>query len=262
MEVQQRCEVDMPGITCQQRDQVLDLMAGPFDVLAEELSVEHQDACDLDFFVEGSGCFDDLRDTGCVDTRSEFALVQKAFEQIVAHAFLSFIKWKEMVVVNFLRLLRCYLFSVFIFPKEKAPGELTSRGLRCRLDLARTSLLGVSAARRLTFGPFDQEFFAVLAVEPVRGLPLPAQAAPASEARNPGVPTKLFVLGAADREHDLLGLPAFLNQDANLFHRTAFCCFQHFRDACGQLGLLLQRVQRRSHHPCTRARALPPLARR
>lgn len=82
----------MPGITGQQRDQVLDLKAGPFDVLAEELAVEHQDACDLGFFVEGSGCFDDLRDTGCIDTRSEFALVQKAFEQIGAHASLSFIK--------------------------------------------------------------------------------------------------------------------------------------------------------------------------
>lgn len=44
-----RGEVDVPGITGQQRYQVLNLVAGAFDVLAEELAVEHQDACNLGF---------------------------------------------------------------------------------------------------------------------------------------------------------------------------------------------------------------------
>jgi len=55
--------------------------------------------------------------------------------------------------------------------QRKSPWRArTPGGLRRRLDLARTSLLGVSAARRLTFGLFDQELPAVLAVDPVRRL--------------------------------------------------------------------------------------------
>lgn len=51
MQVQQRREVDVSGIPGQQRDQVLNLIARAFDVLAEDLAIEHQDACDLSFFV-------------------------------------------------------------------------------------------------------------------------------------------------------------------------------------------------------------------
>lgn len=82
----------MPGITGQQRYQVLNLVAGAFDVLAEELAVEHQDACNLGFFIEGPGCLDDLRNAGGVSSGGELALVEKAFEQIVAQTFLAFIK--------------------------------------------------------------------------------------------------------------------------------------------------------------------------
>lgn len=82
----------MPGITGQQRYQVLNLVAGAFDVLAEELAVEHQDACNLGFFIEGPGCLDDLRNAGGVSSGGELALVEKAFEQIVVQTFLAFIK--------------------------------------------------------------------------------------------------------------------------------------------------------------------------
>lgn len=59
---------------------------------------------------------------------------------------------------------------VWASPGKKKPLARAPRGLRRRLDLARTSLLGVSTAPRLTFGRFDQEFPAVFAVDPVRWL--------------------------------------------------------------------------------------------
>jgi hypothetical protein len=81
----------MPRVSDQHRHQVLKLVAWSFDVLAEEFAVEDQDARDLSGFVEGPGCFDDLRNAGGVSSGGKLALVEKAFEQIVAQAFLAFI---------------------------------------------------------------------------------------------------------------------------------------------------------------------------
>lgn len=86
LEMQQRSEVDVPGITGQQRDQVLDLVAGAFDVLAEELAVEHQDACDLGFFIEGPGSLDDLRNAGGISSGGKLALIEKALELVFDQA--------------------------------------------------------------------------------------------------------------------------------------------------------------------------------